>query len=325
MRLMTVVAPDAAQALARLRQRLGADAFVVATRELKGGGVQITGAVEDPDLDIAALLSPGEAAPCAGHIVAMADFHGLPDELRQRLLAAVPDLPEGDPIVPLGHALHVLFSFEALPMPAAAPLLLAGLPGAGKTASLAKLAARAVLNHHSVAVLTTDVGRAGGLEQLSALLAPLHIEARAAPNPGSLREALNDLTAEVVLIDSPGLNPFRSADLGALSALLEASGAEPVLVLPAGICAADSAEIAQTFAAIGCRRLLVTKLDAARRLGGVLAAAAAGLALCEAGIGPTIGRGLSPLTAAGLARLLLRLFEQAAGPAGLQAVPPRGT
>jgi flagellar biosynthesis protein FlhF len=91
-----------------------------------------------------------------------------------------------------------------------------------------------------------------------------------------------------------------------LSQSLEASGASPVLVLDAGIGSADSAEVAQTFAALGSRWLLVTKLDVAQRLGGVLAAAEAGLALAEAGIGPTIGRGLGPLSAAGLARLLCR-------------------
>jgi flagellar biosynthesis protein FlhF len=87
---------------------------------------------------------------------------------------------------------------------------------------------------------------------------------------------------------------------------LEVSAAQPVLVLDAGTGSADSAETAQTFAALGCRWLLVTKLDVARRLGGVLAAADAGLTLTEAGIGPTIGRGLARLSAAGLARLLLR-------------------
>ena len=63
--------------------------------------------------------------------------------------------------------------------------------------------------------------------------------------------------------------------------------------------------------ALGARHLLATKLDAARRLGGLLAAAEAGLAFAEAGIGPTIGQGLSPLSAGGLARLLLRHQELA--------------
>jgi flagellar biosynthesis protein FlhF len=126
------------------------------------------------------------------------------------------------------------------------------------------------------------------------------------PEPSSLERLVGEAGAALVLIDSPGLNPFRSADLGRLSQSLERSGALPVLVLDAETGGADSADIAQTFAALGARWLLATKLDVARRLGGVLAAAEAGLALAEAGIGPTIGRGLGALSAAGLARLLLR-------------------
>ena len=73
---------------------------------------------------------------------------------------------------------------------------------------------------------------------------------------------------------------------------------------------------------LGSRRLLVTKLDAARRLGGVLAAADAGLAFCDAGIGPTIGQGLSPLSAGGLARLLLRREEHAMRSGEQRSRPP---
>ena len=70
--------------------------------------------------------------------------------------------------------------------------------------------------------------------------------------------------------------------------------------------AARTARIWPRPSALGSRWLLATKLDVARRLGGVLAAADAGLSLAEAGIGPTIGRGLGALSPAGLARLLMR-------------------
>jgi flagellar biosynthesis protein FlhF len=127
-----------------------------------------------------------------------------------------------------------------------------------------------------------------------------------ASEPRRLERLIGDAGAELILIDSPGINPFRPADLGKLSQALEISGALPVLVLDAGTGSADSADMAQTFAALGSRWLFATKLDVARRLGGVLAAADAGLALAEAGIGPTIGRGLGALSPAGLARLLVR-------------------
>jgi flagellar biosynthesis protein FlhF len=302
--------------MTRLRALLGADAIIVATQQVDGG-VRITGAVENDDVDLGDLLAAPAASPCLESLARMAAHHGLSAGARDRLLDAARAFASTDPIAALGHALHQLYRFA--PLPNAARLLLTGPPGAGKTASAAKLAARAVLEGRSVDVLTLDLARAGGIEQLRVLLAPLQLEPKAAKDPSSLERLVGEAGAELVLIDSPGLNPFRSADLGRLSHSLEASGAQPVLVLDAGCGSADSADIAQTFAALGSRWLMATKLDVARRLGGVLAAAEAGLALAEAGIGPTIGRGLGALSAAGLARLLLRSEPGADLPAGCAA------
>ena len=303
MRLRTVTAPDARQAMSRLRALLGADAIIVATQRVDGG-VRITGAVANDEVDLGALLAAPQTSPCEERLARIAAHHELPPGVRDRLLAAVRELSSTDPIAALGHALHQLYRFAPLPQPAR--LLLSGPPGAGKTASVAKLAARAVLEGRTVAVLSTDVARAGGVEQLRALLAPLQLEPQVAPEPRRLERLIGDAGAELILIDSPGINPFHPADLGRLSQALETSGALPVLVLDAATGSADSADMAQTFAALGSRWLFATKLDVARRLGGVLAAADAGLALAEAGIGPTIGRGLGALTPAGLARLLVR-------------------
>jgi flagellar biosynthesis protein FlhF len=304
MRLLSVVARDSNEALARLRSRLGEEAVIVGTRELKDGQVRVTAAVESGEIDLASLLISGEGSRTGDRLAALAAHHEIPEPLGSRLVEAARGLREADPSTALRHSLLQLFGFEPL---SGTPLLLAGPPGVGKTASVAKLATRAVLAGGSrVAVITTDGDRAGGVEQLRALLAPLRLEPAVAADPQALRRLLMQTAADLVLIDSPGLNPFRSRDLGNLSSLLRASGAEPVLVLAAGMAASDCAEIGDTFAALGASRLLVTKLDAARRLGGVLAAAAAGLAFCEASIGPTIGRGLAPLGAGGLARLLLQ-------------------
>ena len=51
--------------------------------------------------------------------------------------------------------------------------------------------------------------------------------------------------------------------------------------------------------------LVATRLDQSRRLGGILAAAATGLALTEAGIGPGAADGLTAFTPAFLAERLV--------------------
>ena len=89
------------------------------------------------------------------------------------------------------------------------------------------------------------------------------------------------------------------------SGLLSAIDAATVLVLSGGLDPAEAADVAHVHAAAGARLLVATKLDLARRLGGILAAAGAELALTEAGIGPGVADGLLPITPAWLAARML--------------------
>jgi flagellar biosynthesis protein FlhF len=93
-----------------------------------------------------------------------------------------------------------------------------------------------------------------------------------------------------------------------------------VLVLPAGLDPAEAADLAVAYAEAGASLLIVTRLDLARRLGSVVAAAgAARLVLTEAGIGPGAADGLVQLTPALLAGRLM----QAGKPAHADASQPR--
>ncbi|NJO36465.1 MAG: hypothetical protein HC871_01185 [Rhizobiales bacterium] len=179
--------------------------------------------------------------------------------------------------------------------------------------TIAKLAAAEVLAGHAVDIVTLDVQRAGSLDQLSTLLEPLDLAAIPVARTADLPAIIAACRSDVVLVDTPSTNPFNAADLGAVSSLTARIGGELILVLPAGQGHADCADIARSYAAIGARAMVVTKLDVARRFGGVLAAAEAGLALTQAGIGPMIGNGLCALSADGVARLLLRRYYNAIG------------
>jgi flagellar biosynthesis protein FlhF len=113
-----------------------------------------------------------------------------------------------------------------------------------------------------------------------------------------------------VLIDTPGCDAFDTGQLDELAALAATANAAMVLVLPGGLDPAEALDIAHAYTAAGARLLVATRLDLSRRLGGILAAAGAGLALTEAGIGSGAADGLLPLTPAWLAARLLTGFRQ---------------
>lgn len=302
MRLKLFRADSMAEAMSQVRATLGADALILASRRV-GGGVEITAAL-DPDAQAPAAVTPA-AAPATPPAVqadaavrAALEYHGVPADLRANLLDGA-----------LEQTLARDLRFARLHLdPGAPPLLLAGPPGAGKTLTLARLATRLVIGGALPMVITTDGQRAGACEQLAAFTTLLGLELIIAAHPVALARALARRThATPVLIDTPGLDPSDPAQHEELAGLAATAGATVALALPAGMDTAEAADLAADYANAGASLLIATRLDVCRRLGGILAAAAAGpLALSEAGIGPGAADGLTPLTPAVLATRLLQ-------------------
>ena len=177
------------------------------------------------------------------------------------------------------------------------PLILVGAPGAGKTLTCVKLATRHVLAGRQPLVITTDVERAGAVEQLAAFARVLGIVFAVATTRRALEKAVSRAApGQAVLLDTAGCNPFDPAAARTLMGLIDGIG-QAVLVQPAGLCPEEAREEACAFHAMGARHLLPTRLDVARRIAGTLAAAQAGLALTEGSSGPNPAAGLAPITA----------------------------
>lgn len=280
--------PDA---MAQVRAALGDEAVILSHRRT-ARGFEVTAALEPAEPLL--ILPDAPADPPAPAAAGPLAWHGLPAALSARL---DPDR--------CSASLAALLSFAPLPSGRARPLLLAGPPGAGKTLTCAKLLARGVLAGAPPLAVTTDGLRAGAAEQLAAFTRVLGLPLSVAPEPSSLIKALARRAPEQpVLIDTAGCDPFVPEEARALLALARAAEATIVLVLPAGLDPTEAAEIARGFALLGARHLLPTRLDRPRRLGGVLAAAAAGLCLTEAGVGPNAAEGLVAITSEWLAARL---------------------
>ncbi len=115
-----------------------------------------------------------------------------------------------------------------------------------------------------------------------------------------------------MIVDTPGTNPFNDDEMNHLGSLLVATSAEILMVLAAGTDAMESADLAMEFADLGATRLLVTRLDMARRLGGILAAAdAARLSFSDVSITPSVAEGLNPINPVSLARLIIPQMDEA--------------
>jgi flagellar biosynthesis protein FlhF len=230
---------------------------------------------------------------------ALLKFHAVPAELHGPLMSG-----------PLDAALAATLPFGALALaPGERPILIVGPPGAGKTLTAARLATRLLMAGVTPTVITADGRRAGATEQLAAFTRLLGVNLTVASHPVTLGRALARRQAGApVLIDSPGTDPFDPAQIAEMRALAAAAGATIALVLPAGLDPAEAADLAFAYAETGATLLIGTRLDIARRLGGLLAAAAAArLPLAEAGIGPGAADGLIPLTPSELATRLMQM------------------
>lgn len=293
MRLKLYRAHDTAEAIARVRAELGADALILSSRRVSGG-VEVTAALEPAD----EAPAPAPAAPADPDRAAAFAWHNVPAGLARKLSAG-----------PLPFALSTVFGFVPLALaPEAPPVLFVGPPGAGKTLTVARLASRLVLAGVTPMVITADGKRAGAPEQLAAFTRLLGLQLLVASQPTALIRALaRRKDGAPVLIDTPGSDPFDAAQREEIAALASTVGGEIAAVLPAGLDPAEATDLAGAYSACGARKLAATRLDLARRIGGVLAAAGAGLALAEAGIGPGAADGMVAMTPDLLARRLMRL------------------
>jgi flagellar biosynthesis protein FlhF len=300
------------EAMRQIRDDLGDNAVIISTQtDEDAGGVRITAALEidDREDEIADLLGHDGAEVVREEITAALDYHGVPRGIAGPLVNAMGDGDLDNAQTGLEMSLRHTFAFRPLTLTSLdKPVMLVGPPGAGKTTTAARLATRATMERRALKVITTDNFRAGAEAQLAAFTDILDTELVSAEGPNELRGALGqDSPDTITIIDTAGANPFNTAEMTALSSLIETAQAEPVLVMAAGGDVLESAEIAACFQALGVKRMVVTRLDIARRLGAMLAVADAGrFALSDVSFSPQVARGMKSLTPQTLARLLMR-------------------
>jgi flagellar biosynthesis protein FlhF len=201
---------------------------------------------------------------------------GILPELAERIVA---QLPEG---VDLAAARRFAFTALSQYLPVSAPrwadeggrVALIGCTGAGKTTTLAKMAVRWVLRHGAsdLALVAADSVRIGAHSELQSLGQMLGAQVYAPDGLAGLGALLAQLTRfRLVLIDTPGTS-VRDPHLNATLAVLanSASTLESALVLPANTQLGALEEAIGRFAPTNPCCCVLTKVDEAASLGGVL-------------------------------------------------------
>ena len=350
MRLRRFKAPTMREAMARVRDELGETAIIVSSEDLPSGGVEVTAVnerrgdnrkVEDTNFSpvrdqlelrlkarlrgearatqTASTPPPGLNAPglATTDLATVLGDHRVPAALADRLLQAATAHGNDDARAALAHSLGIALDFQPIGDQLPGSIMLIGTPGAGKTVTAAKLAARAVLAGQQVDIITADAVRSGALAQSQAYADVLNqdvAEVRGADELALMLDTRAELgRSRPCIIDTPATNLHDRAELDHTARLVQAchgtapeTKVEPVGVIAAGGDTEDMADAAQFFAQLGCRRVIISRTDATKRLGGVMAAlATARLAAAEFGIKPYLAGGLAAATPARLADLTL--------------------
>ncbi|WP_087021487.1 flagellar biosynthesis protein FlhF [Thaumasiovibrio subtropicus] len=199
---------------------------------------------------------------------------GLSDELADQLACYIPEevAPKEAWPVLLEMLADQIITLDDCILENGGVAALLGPTGVGKTTTIAKLAARAAMEHgpDEVALVTTDTYRIGAHEQLATYGRIMGCPVRVAKDADELAEVLYQLRhRRLVLLDTAGMGQRDIRLSEQLDALMESSGSQikSYLVLPATAQRRVLQETIEHFRRIPLAGCIVTKIDECLSLG----------------------------------------------------------
>ena len=317
MKIKTFTAAGSMEAMRQAREALGDEAVIISTETLDDGQVRVTAAVDEAEEisfnDNQELEICDNPARYTDRLLRESlEYHDTLDLVKQRILAAVRKLSAEKKIYDdrrlLELALEQLYGFSDILNLQTPCKIFMGAPGSGKSTAIAKTAALARMKKIPCCIVSTDNVRAGANKQLEAFAGILEQDFFFCQSERNLYELLKkaETAYGLVLIDTPGINPFLPEEVAKVSRWLEVVKGEAVLVMSAGTNTFEAIEVAEVFTELGASKLLPTRLDLTRRLGSLLSVAACcELDFCAGSVSSNIAGGLAEITPGGLAKLIL--------------------
>jgi flagellar biosynthesis protein FlhF len=323
------------EALQIAKKELGDNAVLLETKKNGKEGITVIFAVDEedpidflddllaqeayvPEIPRATVAAPEITHPAFELLQEVMQYHDVPASMTGRLFTQLhaQHIPAGHLIdvaeLMLAEALSRMFAFNAVgtaaPIPPARVLMLVGPHGAGKTSAIAKLATELTLHRRRIVLVSADNERMGATDALQNLSDLLDCELVLADNRAELKDIIRQYQGQAwVLVDSPGVNIYEFQQLKALGELASLQGVEAILTCPAGMDRQEAQEMAGVFSFLAIERMVVTRLDATRRLGSLFATLdAGGYQLANFSQSASPSEACLPASAPALARLMLR-------------------
>lgn len=266
--------PTLKEALQAVREDLGPAALVLSTRSVPAAGirrwigaraVEVTAVMDRDSVSVSRMaLSENRLPERTRGIAARLQSCGL----SEMLAVSIAQHPSLDMRGAGAGVMREAVADTLAPLTAsgdepATVEVFIGPPGAGKTTTIAKIAAQArgagrAARH---GVVAADGFRVGAVEQLRLYADIIGAPFAVARSGDELSRALGDLRRRPVLVDTAGRSPRDEGEADILEVLSERTDVRRHLVLPATTPAPQARRILQRFATARPDRLVITRLD----------------------------------------------------------------
>lgn len=273
------------EALGAVKAALGEDAVIVDTREVVARGqrryevrVQAATSLRE-ERSPSSLLSP-PASPLSAKATSSFDLDLHPTVARRLFERARRIESSGaSSTAAYEQALSELCTFTRAPWEStSAPrrtVAFVGPTGAGKTTTLAKTAAKALIEKKKIALITTDTWRVGAVQHLARYAEILGVPCYVAGNDDELARALHHARGiDLVLIDTAGRSPSDGTDRLDAQRFRALPQIESFLVVPASTTEKQLSKHKARFAGFAPTGVVVTKVDEADGCGGAIGCSA---------------------------------------------------
>jgi flagellar biosynthesis protein FlhF len=297
MKIMKFEGTTMRDALTKVKAELGDQAVIVSSREIRKGllgtGIEVSAAIDEDEAawrgapatppapvgqrseeEVGKLLAPlRQELRSLRALVRAAGDNRATNEMRSELallrtlVEGMGRAPQGSvPVEPSKNTTFINDRSACVTASSKAKIvMLVGPTGAGKTTTIAKLAARAALiDERRVRMITLDTYRVGGVEQIRMYADMIGIPLDVCDNPADLVETIDE-SAELTLIDTAGRSPKDIEAIADLAAGIANIPVEVHLVIPAGSSPEIVDELVNRYRSLHPKRFLFTKIDEVTR------------------------------------------------------------